>query len=200
MNKKLIAMAISMTALSGVYNMAQAADVAAGKIAFETCRGCHSAPGYSNAYPAYYVPKLGGQVPAYTVAALKAYKESNRPHRTMMANAYDFSDKTMEDVAAYLATDTDGSKKARGNHGDIAKGAALADSCLTCHNDSTDEGTVNPRLAGQHANYLEKSMHEYQSGARKNPLMQSVVSSLSDDDINDLAEYFSSLEGLTSTQ
>jgi cytochrome c553 len=86
MNNKAMAMAIGLTALSNIQLTAQAADVDAGRDAFETCRGCHSAPGYSNVYPTYYVPKIGGQVAGYTVAALTAYKESNRPRGTMMAN------------------------------------------------------------------------------------------------------------------
>ena len=200
MNKKSIAMLLGVAALSSISFTAKSADLEAGKAAFETCRGCHSAAGYSNVYPTYYVPKLGGQVPAYTVAALKAYKKSNRAHRTMMANSYDFSEQTMENIAAFIATDKNGSKKARGNHGDIAKGKVLAESCLACHNDDISDAATNPRLAGQHANYLEKALQDYQSGERKNPLMKSMVDGWSEDDVRDVSEYFSSLKGLTSTK
>jgi cytochrome c553 len=201
MSKKLMAISLGIAALSSISLTTQAADVEAGKIAFETCRGCHSAAGYSNVYPTYYVPKLGGQVPAYTVSALKAYKESNRAHRTMMANSYGLSEQTRENIAAFLATDTKGSSKSRGNHGDIAKGEKLAAACLTCHNDDKSDSSTNPRLAGQHANYLEKALQDYQSGKRKNPLMKSMVDGWSEDDVRDVSEYFSSLKGgLTSTQ
>ncbi len=200
MNKKSIVIALSLAALSSVQMGANAADVKAGRIAFETCRGCHSAAGYSNAYPTYYVPKLGGQVPAYTVASLKAYKVSNRSHRTMMANSYDMSKQTMENIAAYLATDTSGSKSARGYHGNIAKGKVLAQACMTCHNDDSSDKATNPRLAGQHANYLEKAMKDYQSGKRKNALMKAQVEKLTEEELHDISEYFSSLTGLTSTK
>ncbi len=197
MNKKSIVIALSFAALSSVQIGANAADVKAGRIAFETCRGCHSAVGYGNAYPTYYVPKLGGQVPAYTVAALKAYKVSSRSHRTMMANSYDLSKQTMKNIAAYLATDTSGSKSARGYHGNIAKGKALAQACMSCHD---DKSATNPRLAGQHANYLEKAMKDYQSGKRKNALMKAQVEKLTEEELHDISEYFSSLTGLTSTK
>ena len=200
MNKKAIVLAFSVSALSGFQVVAQAADVEAGRDAFETCRGCHSASGYSNVYPTYYVPKIGGQVPAYTVAALKAYKESSRSHRTMMANCYDFSEQTMENIAAFLAESTGGSKQSISNLGDIAKGEKLAETCLSCHNDDTSPSATNPRLAGQHANYMEKAMKDYQSGKRKNPLMKSMVDNLSDDDIKDISAYFTSLKGLTATE
>ena len=190
-------LAVGFAALSNIQLTAQAANVEAGKDAFETCRGCHSAPGYSNVYPTYYVPKVGGQVAAYTVAALKAYKTSSRPHRTMMANTYDFSDQTIEDIAAYLATATDGSTKAIANGGDAKKGEQLTASCMACHNGDTETGASNPVLAGQHANYMEKAMQEYQSGKRKNALMQSMVQGFSADEIKDIAAYFTSLKGLT---
>ena len=197
MNKKAIALALGLASLSSIQITAQAANVEAGKDAFETCRGCHSATGYSNVYPTYYVPKVGGQVAAYTVAALTAYKTSNRPHRTMMANTYDMSEQKMEDIAAYLATSTDGSTKAIANGGDAKNGEKLAASCVACHNGDTKEGASNPVLQGQHANYMERAMQEYQSGKRKNALMQSMVQGLSEDDIKDIAAYFTSQKGLT---
>ena len=200
MNNKAMALAIGLTALSSIQLTAQAANIDAGRDAFESCRGCHSAPGYSNVYPSYYVPKIGGQVAAYTAAAMTAYKESNRPHGTMMANTYDLSEQKIEDIAAYLATVTGGSTKAIANGGDAANGKELAAACMACHNDDTNDGATNPRLAGQHANYMEKSMQEYQSGARKNALMQSMVQGLSADEIKDIAAYFTSLKGLTATK
>ncbi len=198
MNKKAMTLAFALIALLSFQIVAQAADIQAGRDAFETCRGCHSAPSYSNVYPTYYVPKIGGQVAAYTVAALKAYKESNRSHRTMMANSFDLSEKKMEDIAAFLAEATGGSKETKSNHGDIAKGKKLAETCLSCHNDDTNSS--NPRLAGQHANYLEKAMQDYQSGERKNALMKSMVEDLSEDDLRDISAYFSNLKGLVTTE
>ncbi|HIG64174.1 MAG TPA: c-type cytochrome [Methyloprofundus sp.] len=199
MNNKAMVMAIGLTALSNIQLTAQAADVDAGRDAFETCRGCHSSPGYSNVYPTYYVPKIGGQVARYTVAALTAYKESNRPRGTMMANSYDLSEKKIENIAAYLATVTDGSTRANANGGDAANGEKLAATCLACHNDDTNAGATNPRLAGQHANYMERAMQQYQSGARNNALMQSTLEGLSADELKDIAAYFTSLKGLTAT-
>ena len=36
-------------------------DATAGKVKFETCRGCHAVPSYANAFPNYQVPMIGGQ-------------------------------------------------------------------------------------------------------------------------------------------
>ena len=79
-----------------------AGDAAAGKARNFQCMGCHGIPGWKTAFPeVYQVPKLGGQHPAYIVAALKEYKKGERDHPTMRAIAGDLSDKDMEDLAAY---------------------------------------------------------------------------------------------------
>ncbi|MGD8644485.1 MAG: cytochrome c [Chromatiales bacterium] len=87
---------------------AQAAgDPEAGRFKAATCMGCHGVPSYSNAYPTYHVPKLGGQHPEYIVAALEAYKAGERGHDTMHAQAVSLSEQDMQDIAAYLATYTE---------------------------------------------------------------------------------------------
>ena len=74
-----------------------------GRTKANTCMGCHGIPGYTNAYPTYRVPKLGGQSAEYLAAALKAYKTGERPHKTMQAQAASLSDQDIEDIAAFLA-------------------------------------------------------------------------------------------------
>ncbi len=78
-------------------------DPAAGERKASMCAGCHGIPGYRNAYPAYSVPKLGGQHPQYIVSALKAYQGKGRAHPTMQAIAAGLSDQDMADLAAYFA-------------------------------------------------------------------------------------------------
>jgi cytochrome c553 len=68
------------------------------------CEGCHGIAGYKTAYPdVYHVPKLGGQQPAYLVAALKAYKSGQRSHPSMRGIAASLSEKDILDLAAYYA-------------------------------------------------------------------------------------------------
>ncbi len=79
-----------------------AGDPAAGKLKAFTCLGCHGIPGYSNAYPEYRVPKVGGQHAQYIVSALHEYKAGKRSHATMRAQASSLSDQDMEDIAAFF--------------------------------------------------------------------------------------------------
>lgn len=75
---------------------------AGGKKAY-TCLGCHGVKHYVNVYPTYHVPKIAGQHETYLVAALKAYRNGQRKHETMQANAGLLSDQDIEDIAAYFA-------------------------------------------------------------------------------------------------
>ncbi len=79
-------------------------DAEAGQVKSIGCMGCHAIPGYSNVYPTYHVPRVGGQHPEYIVAALKAYKSKERSHPTMQAQAATLSDEDMADIAAFFAT------------------------------------------------------------------------------------------------
>ncbi|MFL6649749.1 MAG: c-type cytochrome [Sulfurifustaceae bacterium] len=76
---------------------------AAGEEKSATCAGCHGITGWRNAYPAYRVPKLGGQNAEYLVAALKAYQTKQRAHSTMQAIAATLSDEDIADLAAYFS-------------------------------------------------------------------------------------------------
>lgn len=90
----------------GMLGTSQAAggDPVAGKAKADTCLGCHGVRSYTNVYPTYNVPKLGGQHPDYIIAALKAYKAGDRAHSTMQAQASSMSDQDMADIAAYFAS------------------------------------------------------------------------------------------------
>ena len=79
-------------------------DPANGKALFYTCTGCHGIEDYKNAYPTYRVPKVGGQNETYLIAALAAYKNGERKHPTMQAQAESFSDQEIADIAAYLSS------------------------------------------------------------------------------------------------
>jgi cytochrome c553 len=81
--------------------------------------------------------------------------------------------------------------------GDAASGKQKSQACAACHgaDGNAPTGPDFPRLAGQHYDYLLKALHDYKSGARKNPIMDGQVSGLSAQDMADLAAYFSSQKG-----
>jgi cytochrome c553 len=78
-------------------------DASTGKTKAFTCMGCHGIPNYNNVYPTYHVPKLGGQHADYIVSALQAYKNGQRSHATMQAQASSLSEQDMQDIAAFFS-------------------------------------------------------------------------------------------------
>lgn len=63
--------------------------------------------------------------------------------------------------------------------------------CAACHTPTGNSViTLNPKLASQHPEYLEKQLTEFKSGKRANAVMTGMASALSDEDIKNLAAYF----------
>lgn len=79
-------------------------DKAAGRKLIYTCAGCHGVVGYTNAYPQYPVPKIAGQNEQYIASALHGYKNGDRTHPTMDAQANSLSDADIQNIAAYLSS------------------------------------------------------------------------------------------------
>lgn len=68
--------------------------------------------------------------------------------------------------------------------------------CAACHGETgVSAQPIYPNLAGQYRNYLEHSLKEYRSGARKNAIMSAQSATLTDDDIKALAAYFAAQPG-----
>jgi cytochrome c553 len=74
-------------------------------------------------------------------------------------------------------------------------GPAAAVVCQSCHgaNGEGSPAAKIPRLAGQSADYLDKQLRDYASGARSNEVMQNFAKPLSEVDRTAVAEYFASL-------
>lgn len=87
--------------------------------------------------------------------------------------------------------------------GDAARGAVLAETCKGCHG---IPGYFNaspayhvPKLGGQNADYIEVALLGYRRGSRGHETMQAQASSLTDQDIADVAAYFAGFEGEAET-
>ena len=88
------------------FNAFAAGDYKAGKIKAYTCTGCHGIVNYNNTYPTYHVPRIGGQNEEYVVISLKAFRSGERKHNNMNLQAEALSDQDIEDIAVYLAAQT----------------------------------------------------------------------------------------------
>ena len=77
---------------------------------------------------------------------------------------------------------------------DLAKGeASYTAVCAACHGADGNSGSPqNPKLAGQHPQYLVKQLQEFKSGKRNNAIMKGFASTMSDDDMKNVAYWLTS--------
>ena len=69
----------------------------------------------------------------------------------------------------------------------------VSEVCQACHGmDGNSQVPDYPKLAGQNQDYLAKALRDYKSGARKDPTMNGFAGTLTTQDIDNLAAYFSS--------
>jgi cytochrome c553 len=66
--------------------------------------------------------------------------------------------------------------------------------CAACHGPDGNQPSAldQPILAGQYADYLAKALHDYKTGKRNNPIMKGFAAQLSEEEMEDLAAWFSS--------
>lgn len=196
MNKAALILGLALAGLLTAPAALAAGDAEAGRMKAETCFGCHGVPNYTNVYPTFEVPKLGGQHAERLVAALQAYRSGARQHPTMTAQASSLSDQDIEDIAAYFASMQEGGSAEPPRGGDADAGKEKAATCAGCHGaDGKSPNAMYPVLASQYADYIVHALKSYQTGQRKDPIMSTFASALTEQDMEDLAAWFASQEG-----
>lgn len=81
--------------------------------------------------------------------------------------------------------------------GDPEAGKAKSVPCQACHGvDGKAITPEYPNLGGQYASYLVKALRDYRDGRRTNVIMAPMAANLTDQDIEDLAAWYASQEGL----
>jgi len=185
------------TDISPVQTIAQVSLVAA-------CSGCHGNDGVSSK-PG--VPFIAGQTSVYLEIASRSYLSGERKHDVMRQAVMELSVEQRIELANYysiLETPWKGgldegvvdSGKGRSkvvSKKSISAGKALSKPCESCH--GTDGNSIQagvPSLAGLQPAYFVPSLKAYLSGARRGAaIMKNFKLSLSQQDIENLAAYFS---------
>lgn len=79
--------------------------------------------------------------------------------------------------------------------GDAAAGSGKAVLCAACHGaEGISSNDIWPNLKAQKYGYLVKQIKAFRDGSRLDPSMQPMVANLTDEDIENLAAYFSSMK------
>lgn len=198
--------AILMIAFAGASQAGGDADGAGegpvqGKIAY--CTYCHGASGQG--YRAYYtMPRIAGQTQAYLTNQLRAYAEGTRKNAFMHSVARAMSPSMRSAVARHFSATH--ARSSGHNSGErVAAGRKIFQegvpnenipACAACHGDSAEGFEQNPRLAGQLASYVEKTLGNWtrERHSESSHIMQPVAQRLSKSQIAAVAAYVSSLK------
>jgi cytochrome c553 len=160
-------------------------DKDAGKAATVSCSGCHGDVGVSG-NPA--TPSLAGQDAQYLATALFAYKSGSRSDETMKSLASALDEATIKNISAYYASLMPQPVNVR-KPLTVEEWVERCDRCHGLNGNSTNARI--PALAAQNVGYLERVLHAYQSGSRRSAEMAAMSDVLSDDDVKNLAAYYS---------
>ena len=165
------------------------------------CSKCHGQYGVSIS-PLF--PILAGQLPGYIEAELKLFRlrgrSDPRARAFMWGIARGLTDEQIKGVAQYFSSQPPVKGEGSSNPALADKGKALYESgrpeleieaCTVCHGHDGEGVNTQPRLAGQHRDYVAIQMWQYRSGLRENKVMQHVTEKLTDDEIAALVEYIS---------
>ncbi|MBR9910078.1 MAG: cytochrome c4 [Gammaproteobacteria bacterium] len=178
---------IFAVALIAIANLAQAATDAAALS--QTCVACHGANGMS-ANPLW--PNLAGQRQGYLISEMQAFRDGTRKDPLMSPMAANLSDGQIEALADYYSSmEPPTPEPAVAVNEDGQRVRAL---CISCHGKYGK--TVNtewPNLAGQQAQYLQKQLLAFKNDQRKGSLMNVIAKELTDQQIADVAEYYSQI-------
>ena len=158
------------------------------------CAGCHGEAGIP---PDKSWSVIWGQHQGYLYLQLRDFKSGARKNDVMgpivqplerddmLALALYFSQKAWPNLRQAPAPETVAARAARAN-GSVG--------CTGCHQSGYQGEGTQPRLAGQSADYLLKSMMDFRTRARgNNPGMSALMNATSEDDLKALAQYLAGL-------
>jgi len=169
------------------------------------CSKCHGVSG-NGVSISPLVPVLAAQLPGYIEAELKLFRirgrSDPRARAFMWGIARGLTDEQIKGVAQYFSSQPPvkgnaSSTPALADKGKLMyeNGAPARDieACTVCHGHSGEGINTQPRLAGQHRDYVEVEMYQYRSGVRENKVMQHVTQKMTDDEIAAVVDYVSTL-------
>jgi len=170
-------------------------DIAEGKrVAEASCASCHGIDGISKTKE---TPHIAGQRPAYLYMELRVYQSGGRGNAPM-TNAVKFlSDDALVKVAAYYANldpaqpAPPSAKPAAARPDPVAAGKAAAAGCGGCHGETGISNVPGmPNLVAFDPKYFVEAVKAYKNNQRKHDMMKTLVSALSDTELNNIALFY----------
>ena len=160
----------------------------------QACFACHGPNGNSTNG---MCPTLAGQNARYIYLELKDFKEGRRHDPQMDPMAAPLTQADMLALADYFSKQKQARSEFKADDAKVAAGRQKSDEvlCTMCHlGDFVGQNEI-PRVAGQQYAYIKKQLADFKARRRTNDAgnMTSVAGTLSDDDIENLAQYIANL-------
>ena len=160
----------------------------------QACFACHGPDGNST-NPRY--PILAGQSWRYIYMQLKDFKEGRRSNPEMSPMAANLTRDQMMALGNFFAAQKQRPATFTPDPARVEAGKKTADTvlCPMCHLGGFVGQNEIPRVAGQWPQYVKKQLEDFRARRRTNDAgnMTSVARNLSDDDIENLAQYIANL-------
>ncbi len=170
----------------------------------QICHACHGLDGNGMAIQPTW-PKIAGQHPRYIYKQLNNFKTNERYNMQMSPMAAPLTDEEMRNLAAYYS-----SQEQTGGEADpelVELGERLfragnpktgVPACSGCHGPAGMGNNLPrfPRLAGQHAEYIEQTLQLFRSHERNNDIngmMRGVAQRMTDEEMAAVAQYITGL-------
>ncbi|HRM53717.1 MAG TPA: c-type cytochrome [Ottowia sp.] len=194
---KIAVIAVALWAMTGVAH-AQADEARAKKVIGGSCFLCHGAEGES---ASEVFPRLAGQNAEYIAKQLENFKSGKRKSSAMAPMVAELSPDDMAALGRFYGS--------RPPHKEAPKDAPLAavgqyiysqgnrfsgvPACASCHGPDGAGSNALPRLAGQHAAYLDNQLKQFNKRERNNDnaVMHTVVEKMTPLEMAAVSEYLS---------
>ena len=190
--RRLLGLSVLCLLAAAPYASAQVPDAIKDQVT--VCGACHGATG-NNDNPQY--PVLAGQTARYIYTELADFKAGRRRDPNMDAIVQPLSRDDMLALADYFSKQKQASSPFKADPAKVDLGKKKSDEvlCPMCHLGGFVGQNEIPRIAGQHYEYIKKQLADFKARRRTNDAgnMTSVASTLSDDDIDNLAQYITTL-------
>jgi cytochrome c553 len=161
------------------------------------CSACHGLGGQS---PSNTMPIIAGIAPWYFRKAIEDYAAGRRPSPEMEPYAKYVREAGVDDLAAYFAAQMRQPTAVRVDAAAVERGRVASEQCGVCHTESGkgDPARSIPDLRGQPPGYLANQMRLFKADRRSpgDPTLKAIkelMKSIPEDQIADLAAYYSSL-------